>query len=187
MSYATSQIQFRILCFVNKAWTCFCLHIFVILVNNSLKSCFSVFIKCVINTMTQFILLVISHLFKIWLYSILIAKKKYMYHCTIVVSKTKTNKLCYFYPDFWHSNVGHSRHWKRKDWSLVILSSNRVSMFIQCDLVCCNSTSIHRLTIRYFLSVRFDINKCHLFAMTLSGRFSFSQYIIIASRYHSVS
>lgn len=60
-------------------------------------------------------------------------------------------------------------------------------MFIQCDLVCCSSTSIHRLTIRYFLSVRFDINKCHLFAMTLSGRFSFSQYIIIASRYYSVS
>lgn len=80
--------------------------------------------------MTQFILLVISHLFKIWLYSIhvLIAKKNtlYMYHCTIVVSKTKTYKLCYFYLDFWHSNVGHSRHWKRKDWSLVILSSNRV-------------------------------------------------------------
>lgn len=52
-------------------------------------------------------------------------KKKntlYMYHCTIVVSKTKTYKLCYFYLDFWHSNVGHSRHWKRKDWSLVILS-----------------------------------------------------------------
>lgn len=82
MSCATSQIQFRILCFVNKAWTCFCLHIFVILVNNSFKSCFSVFIKCVINTMTQFILLVISHLFKIWLYSIhvLIAKKKYTVH-----------------------------------------------------------------------------------------------------------
>lgn len=130
MSYATSQIQFRILCFVNKAWTCFCLHIFVILVNNSFKSCFSVFIKCVINTMTQFILLVISHLFKIWLYSIhvLIAKKNtlYMYHCTIVVSKTKTYKLCYFYLGFWHSNVGHSRHWKRKDWCSVILSSNRV-------------------------------------------------------------
>lgn len=82
MFYATSEIQFRILCFVNKAWTCFCLHIFVILVNNSFKSCFSVFIKCVINTMTQFILLVISHLFKIWFYSIhvLIAKKKYTVH-----------------------------------------------------------------------------------------------------------
>lgn len=91
MSYATSQIQFRILCFVNKAWTCFCLHIFVILINNSFKSCFSVFIKCVINTMTQFILLVISHFFKIWLYSILIAKKKNT--CTIAQSLFPKQRL----------------------------------------------------------------------------------------------
>lgn len=70
---------------------------------------------------------------------------------------------------------------------VLLFGAVTVSMFIQRDLVCYNSTSIHRLTIRYFLSVRFDINKCHLFAMTLSGRYSFSQYIIIASRYHSVS